>query len=99
MPFDNSHQTPFGDIELLVAARSGVSNGSDWVKGRFREGNRHCLVAVLSLVSDSRSLAFPNRTERRLTRLLARQLPPRFPRQMGGNNVLDLKAATHLVQR
>src|SRR5215469_3438500 len=80
MPFDNPHQTPFGDIELLVAARGRISDSSDWMKHRFQDGNRRCLVAALSLVSDSRDLDVPNRVERRLARLLAKQLPrlPRF---------------------
>ena len=76
MPFDNPHQTPFGDIELLQDARRLISDRSDWVQGRFQDGNRRCLVAALSSVSGSRDFDAGNRVERRLTRLLARQLPP-----------------------
>ena len=77
MPFDNPHQAPFGDIELLREARSRISSKSDWVQGRFRDGHRECLVAALSVVSGSRAFNMPNRTERRLARLLAVHIPRR----------------------
>jgi hypothetical protein len=77
MPFDNPHQLPFGDSELLREARSRISSRADWVQGRFRDGRRECLVAALSVVSGSRSFNMPNRTERRLARLLAVHIPPR----------------------
>lgn len=77
MPFDNPHQAPFGDIELLREARSRISSKSDWVQGRFRDGHRECLVAALSVVSGSRAFNMPNRTERRLVRLLAVHIPRR----------------------
>ena len=76
MPFDNPHQTPFGDAELLWDARSRVSTRNDWVQGQFQDGNRLCIVGALSLVSGSRSFNTPNRVERRLARVLAAQLPP-----------------------
>ena len=76
MPFDNPHQTPFGDLELLMDARSRISNPNTWTKSRFRDGDRHCLVAALSLESGSRSFRMANRTERRLAGILAKQLPP-----------------------
>ena len=79
MPFDNPHQTPFGDAELLWEARSRVSTRSDWVQGRFQDGNRLCIVGALSLVSGSRSFETPNRVERRLARVLVAQLPQRRP--------------------
>ena len=78
MPFDNPPGTPFGDIELLWDARSRISNRDHWVKGRYQDGDRHCLIAVLSLVSGSPSFDAANRVERRLTRLLAKQLPSPF---------------------
>ena len=46
MPFDNPHQTPFGDADLLRDARSRISGKSDWVQRRFQDGNRYCLVAA-----------------------------------------------------
>ena len=55
MPFDAPYQTPFGDIELLTDARSRISNRKSWVQGRFQDGDRHCLVAALSLACGSRS--------------------------------------------
>jgi hypothetical protein len=79
MPFDNPYQTPFGDFEILTDARSRISNHDRWVQGRFRDGDRHCLVAALSLASGSRSFDLPNRTERRLAKVLASQLPRRVP--------------------
>ena len=75
MPFDNPHHTPSGDAELLRDARSRVSSRSDWVQGRFQDGNRLCLVGALSLVSGSRSFNTPNQVERRLARVLVSQLP------------------------
>ena len=75
MPFDNPPGTPFGDIELLWDARSRISSRDHWVRLRFQRGDRYCLVAALSVASGSRSYNSVNRTERRLTRLLAEQLP------------------------
>ena len=79
MPFDNPHEMPFGDIEILRDARSRISSRRDWVQGCFRDGDRHCLVAALSIASGSRSFRRSNQTERRLARLLARQLPEAAP--------------------
>jgi hypothetical protein len=79
MPFDNPHHLPFSDIEVLQEARGLISHGGDWVKDRFQDGNRRCLVAALSRVSHCRNLHVSNRLERRLARLLARQLPPGAP--------------------
>jgi hypothetical protein len=79
MPFDAPYQTPFGDIELLTDARSRISNRKSWVQGSFQDGDRHCLVAALSLACGSRSFHVPNRTEKRLARLIAQQVPPDAP--------------------
>jgi hypothetical protein len=79
MPFDAPYQTPFGDIELLTDARSRISDCNSWVQDRFQDGDRHCLVAALSLASGSRSFQMPNRTEKRLARLIAKQIPPDAP--------------------
>ena len=79
MPFDAPYPTPFGDIELLIEARSRISNHKSWVQGRFQDGDRHCLVAALSLACGSRSFHMPNRTEKRLARLIAKQIPPDAP--------------------
>ena len=75
MPFDNPPRTPFGDIELLWDARRRISSKDHWTQGRFEDGDRHCLIGVLSLVSGSPSFDVGNRVERRLARLLARNLP------------------------
>jgi hypothetical protein len=79
MPFDNPHETPFGDIEILTGARDRISDKDRWTKRRFRDGERHCLVYALSLASGSRCPNRPNRTERRLARLLSKQLWPERP--------------------
>jgi hypothetical protein len=75
MPFDNPPRTPFGDIELLWDARSRILSRDHWTQGRFEDGDRHCLIGVLSLVSGCRSFNVGNRVERRLMRSLARNLP------------------------
>src|ERR1700739_2863368 len=82
MPFDIPYQAPIGDLEILVDARARISGEDSWVKGRFKDGDRHCLVAALSLACGSRSFTVPNKTERRLARLLATQLPPEVPWRM-----------------
>jgi hypothetical protein len=79
MPFDNPHQAPIGDLEILTDARARIDSENSWVKGRFKDGDRHCLVAALSLACGSRSFNIPNKTERRLVRLLVKQLPPDTP--------------------
>ena len=79
MPFDNPHQTPSGDLELLMEARDRISRSEAWIRGHFRKGARYCLVASLSLTCGSRSFGMPNRTERRLSRLIATQMPSNAP--------------------
>ena len=79
MPFDNPHQAPFGDLELLMEARSRISSREAWVQGHFQRRGRHCLVASLSLTCGSRSFGMPNRTEQRLSRLIAMQMPSNVP--------------------
>ena len=79
MPFDNPPDGRFSDIELLWAARSRIGDESGWVQNRYSDGDRRCLVAALSVVAGSATLHAPNRTERRLARLLADQLPERVP--------------------
>ena len=79
MPFDNPPDGRFGDIQLLWAARSRIGDKSGWVQGRYSDGDRLCLVAALSVAAGSLSFYAPSRTERRLARLLADQLPERVP--------------------
>jgi hypothetical protein len=31
MPFDNPHQTPFGDLELLMETRGRISGRETWI--------------------------------------------------------------------
>ena len=80
MPFDNPPDGRFGDIDLLWAARSRIGHESGWVQNRYSDGDRLCLVAALSIVAASSSFDAPNRTERRLARLVADQLPESVPR-------------------
>jgi hypothetical protein len=79
MPFDSPSQMPFGDIELLIDARSRISDRKSWVRHRFQDGDRYCLVAALSVVCGSRSFQIPNRSEKRLARVLAKQIAPDAP--------------------
>ena len=75
MPFDNPHQAPVGDLHILLDARGRISDQTLWLKRSFKDGDRHCLVGALSMACGSRSLNAPNRTERRLTRILAKNFP------------------------
>jgi hypothetical protein len=79
MPFDNPHQTPFGDLELLMETRGRISRKEAWIRGHFRKRGRYCLVASLSLTCGSRSFGMPNRKEQRLSRLIAMQMPSSAP--------------------
>jgi hypothetical protein len=79
MPFDNPCQMPFGDLELIMEVRGCISSRTAWVQGHFRKEGRYCLVAALSLTCGSRSFGMPNRTELRLSRLIANQMPPNAP--------------------
>jgi hypothetical protein len=79
MPFDNPHQAPIGDLEVLTDARARIDRENSWLQGRFKDGDRHCLVAALSLACGSRSFNIPNKTERRLIQLLVKQFPPDTP--------------------
>jgi hypothetical protein len=75
MPFDNPCHAPIGDVAILMDARDRIADPSRWLKHGFQDGDRRCLVAALSLASGSRSFDDPNETERRLTKLLAKQVP------------------------
>ncbi len=79
MPFDNPHQTPFGDLELLMEARGRISSREAWVQGHFQKRRRYCLVASLSLTCSTRSFGMPNRTEQRVSRLVAMHMPSNAP--------------------
>jgi hypothetical protein len=79
MPFDGPYPNQFGDIELLMDARSCICDRKCWVQGRFQDGDRHCLVAALSLACGSRSFQMPNLAEKRLARKIAKQIAPDAP--------------------
>jgi hypothetical protein len=70
---------PFDDLEVLRDARGRIADKENWLKGDFRDGDRHCLVAALSLAAGSSDFRTPNRTERRLARCLVMQLPTNVP--------------------
>jgi hypothetical protein len=76
MPFDNPYHSPIGTVEILLDVRDRIASQDKWVQGRFSHGDRHCLVAALSLACGSRSFSIPNKAERQFARVLARQLPP-----------------------
>jgi len=76
MPFDNPNPAPIGDLEILLDARDRIGRREQWLQQQFENGDRHCLVAALSLACGSPGFFAPNKLERRLARMLARQLPP-----------------------
>ena len=75
MPFDNPSQAPIGDVAILMDARDRIADPSRWMKHELQDGDRHCLVAALSLACGSRSFDNPNETELRLAKFLAKQMP------------------------
>lgn len=79
MPFDNAYSYPSPDVALLMDARSRILCRASWVQGCLQEGNRRCLIGALSLACGSRSFVIPNKTEQRLARLIATQIPPNAP--------------------
>lgn len=79
MPFDNPNPAPIGDLEILLDTRDRIERRERWLQRLFEDGDRHCLVAALSLACGSASFYAPNKLERRLARMLARQLPPEAP--------------------
>src|SRR5579859_6920085 len=82
MPFDIPYQCPISDLEILIDARGRIAGEHSWVQRCFKNGERHCLVAALSLASGSRNFGMPNKNERRLARLLAKQLSAKTPWKM-----------------
>ena len=60
MPFDNPHQAPNGDLQILMEARDRISDRANWLKRSFRDGDRYCLVGALSEACRSRSFNGPN---------------------------------------
>ncbi len=79
MPFDNPNPAPIGDLEILLDTRDRIESQERWLQRLFEDGDRHCLVAALALACGSPSFYAPNKVERRLARMLARQLPPEAP--------------------
>lgn len=74
MPFDTFHQATNGDLAILLDARNRISGAGSWIKRRFKDGERYCLIGALSSACGSRDFHMPNKTERRLALLLGRQL-------------------------
>jgi hypothetical protein len=79
MPFDHPNPAPIGDLGILLDTRELIERRDRWLQRLFEDGDRHCLVAALSLSCGSPSFYAPNKLERRLARMLARQLPPEAP--------------------
>ena len=79
MPFDCPDLVPAHDLATLTDARDRIADPQSWIKHAFKHGNRHCLVAALSLACGSRDFYVPNKTERRLAQMLAEQLPSKKP--------------------
>lgn len=74
MPFDHPIPVPIGDLDILLATRERIERREQWLQQHFEDGARHCLVAALSLACGSPSFYAPNKLERRLARMLVRQL-------------------------
>lgn len=74
MPFDNPNNDPFGDVQILIDARSRVGHPDRWLKGNFKDGDRHCLVAAVALACGNCAFRNPGKLERKLCRILACQL-------------------------
>ena len=98
MPFDNPPQAPIGDVAILMDARSRIADPSRWLQYSFQDGDRHCLVAALSLACGSPSFDIPNETERRLAKHLAKQMIA-GPRHQQMGNFRQSKAWVDDVQR
>jgi hypothetical protein len=79
MPFDHPNSAPIGDLGILLDTRDRIERREKWLQQHFEDGDRHCLVAALSLACGSPGFFAPNRLERRLARVLARQLPRQVP--------------------
>ena len=64
MPFDNPHQTPFGDLELLMEARGRISSRDTWVQGHFQKrwALLSCGLAVVDVRQPQLRHAKPNGT-------------------------------------
>jgi hypothetical protein len=79
MPFDSPDHVPAYDLAILTDARDRVADPQSWIKHAFKKGDRHCLLAALSLACGSPDFYVPNKMERRLARMLAEQLPSKTP--------------------
>jgi hypothetical protein len=79
MPFDSPDHVPAYDLAILTDVRDRLADPQSWIKHAFKNGDRYCLVAALSLACGSRDFYIPNKMERRLARMLAEQLPSKAP--------------------
>jgi hypothetical protein len=75
MPFDNPSQAPIGDVAILMDARDRIADPSRWMQNDLQDGDRHCLVAALSLACGSPTFDISNEAERRLAKQLAKHVP------------------------
>jgi hypothetical protein len=76
---DTCHSTirskaAFGDTEILINARSRVSDADHWLQFAYQGRGRLCLMAALSLASNSRNFDRPSASERRLARIMVKKL-------------------------
>lgn len=76
MPFDNSHEEPFGDIELLRRAKGLINTPDKWTKHVFfNDRGGYCAVAALSLACTGLVDRRLTPQGRRLASHLCRELP------------------------
>ena len=74
MPFD-APQRSNHDSELLAQAKNALVRRG-WVQGQYsHDDGRLCAVAALAIACGNRRFGHPSRTQRRLARLLASELP------------------------
>ena len=77
MPYDNPQHIPYGDMEILTAARDRIAHRDHWGQSRFQDGERCCLLEALRWAREVYGkLDDPSgEAEQRLYMLLLAQLP------------------------
>jgi hypothetical protein len=75
VPFDHLNPAPNQRSGNPFGARNRIESPGRWVQQQFEHGDRHCLAATLAVARNKESFCASNTGERRLTRMLAEQLP------------------------
>lgn len=77
MPFDNPHEIPFGDIELLKMARCYIEDPRKWIQGRYIHGTRYCAIGALGMATCNRVWPLSHQGNRLARRLCQEMSYPR----------------------